>query len=128
MRSLAVALVLLALPAVALAGPAHRLDGFDAGLVQRDEPRLHIPEVIYGPPAPRDARMLIFSLHTAEEPEASAAYGISFGPIHAESETINGRRHVHYRVDGLTLMGGEIGGSVSRHGAMLTLHWTPSGD
>ncbi len=49
--------------------------------------------------------------------------GLSFGPIHAESETINGHRRVHYRVEGLSLFGGDVGGSVGRGGAMLTLHW-----
>lgn len=56
-------------------------------------------------------------------PDTAPASGLSFGPIHAESETINGHRRVHYRVDGLTMFGGDVGGSISRRGAMLTLHW-----
>lgn len=128
MRILAFALVLLGLPAAVIAAPVHRLGGFNADLVQRDEPRLRIPAQTVHGSAPQDGDLLIFGLHKAPETDASAASGISFGPIHAESETINGRRHVHYHVDGLTLMGGEIGGSVSRHGAILTLHWTSSGD
>ena len=70
---------------------------------------------------------LILGLRDSDQ-DMPAASGISFGPIHAESYVVNGRRHVHYRLDGLTLLGGDVGGSVGRHGAMLTLHWTPSGD
>jgi hypothetical protein len=49
--------------------------------------------------------------------------GLSFGPIRAESETTNGHRHMHYRVEGLSLFGGDVGGSLDKGGAMLTLHW-----
>ena len=55
--------------------------------------------------------------------EVIAPVGLSFGPVHAESETVNGHRRVHYRVEGLSLFGGDIGGSVGHGGAMLTLHW-----
>ena len=58
--------------------------------------------------------------HGDGDPQAG---GLSFGPIHAESETINGHRRLHYRVEGLSLFGGDIGGSVGRGGGMLTLHW-----
>ena len=129
MRVLAFAFALLGLPVAATAAPVHRLDGFDAGLVRQDEPSLRMPgEFAYashrGSPADEG---LILGLQNGQQ-DMPAAPGISFGPIHAESEIVNGRRHVHYRVDGLTLMGGDIGGSVSRHGAMLTLHWTSSGN
>ena len=128
MRVLAFAFVLLGLPAIAAtAAPVHRLDGFDANLIRQDEPRLRMPgEFALAPHrgAPSD-NGLILGLQGGSQ-EAPPAAGLSFGPIHAESEMVNGRRHVHYRVDGLTLLGGDIGGSVSRHGAMLTLHWTSS--
>jgi hypothetical protein len=62
---------------------------------------------------------------TVEQPRAS---GISFGPLHAESKTINGKRRVHYSIDGLTLMGGQIGASLSTKRAILTLHWSSAGD
>lgn len=122
MRVLAFAFLFSGLPAAVMAAPVHRFTGLDADLVQQNAPRLRMPDSTYGP-APQDGGLLIFGLHRTQQPDASPASGISFGPIHAESETINGRRHVHYRVDGLTLMGGEIGGSVSHRGAMLTLHW-----
>jgi hypothetical protein len=70
---------------------------------------------------------LILGLQYGQE-GMPAAPGITLGPIHAESEIVNGRRHVRYRIDGLRLIGGDIGGSVSRHGAMLTLYWTSSGN
>jgi hypothetical protein len=60
-----------------------------------------------------------------EEPQTS---GISFGPLHAESETINGHHRVHYHIDGLTLMGGQIGASLGSRRAILTLHWSSVGD
>lgn len=129
MRVLPFAFVLLGLPALAMAAPVHRLDGFDAQLVRQDEPRLRLPgEFAYAPHlGPSGDDGLILSLRNGQL-DGHAASGISFGPIHAESEIVNGRRHVHYRVEGLTLLGGDIGGSVSRHGAMLTLHWTSSGN
>ena len=49
--------------------------------------------------------------------------GLSLGPIRAESETINGHRRMHYRLDGLSVLGGDVGGSLGHGGAMLTLHW-----
>lgn len=127
MRVLAFAFVLLGLPATA--APVHRFDGFDTNLVRQDEPRLRMPgEFAFAPHrgSPSDDG-LILGLQDGPQ-QAPAATGLSFGPIHAESEMVNGRRHVHYRVDGLTLLGGDIGGSVSRDGAMLTLHWTSSGN
>ncbi|HEY2032546.1 MAG TPA: hypothetical protein VGH02_02535 [Rhizomicrobium sp.] len=127
MRVLAFVFVLLGFPATA--EPAHRLGGFDANLFRQDEPRLRMPgEFAYashrGSPADNG---LILGLQN-DRHDMPAASGISFGPVHAESEMVNGRRHVHYRLDGLTLLGGDIGGSVSGHGAMLTLHWSSSGN
>ncbi len=61
-------------------------------------------------------------------PQPPLASGLSFGPLHAESETINGKRRVHYSIDGLTLMGGQIGASLSAKRAILTLHWSSVGD
>ena len=129
MRALAFAFLFLGLPALAVAAPVHRLSGFDAQLVRQDEPQLRMPsEFAYVPyrGLPAD-RSLILDLENGQ-PGAPTASGISFGRIHAESEMVNGRRHVHYRVDGFTLLGGEVGGSFSHHGAMLTLHWTSSGN
>lgn len=59
----------------------------------------------------------------ARAANTNPASGLSFGPIHAQSETINGHRRVHYSVEGLTMFGANVGGSVGHGGAMLTLHW-----
>lgn len=52
--------------------------------------------------------------------------GLSIGPVHADSEMVNGRRHMHYRVDGLSVAGGDISGSVSTHSAEVFLRWPTS--
>jgi hypothetical protein len=61
---------------------------------------------------------------------AAPSSGLSFGPLHAEtvSDARPGRRRaiLQYRLDGMQVMGGEVGGSLGGHGAMLSLHW-PSG-
>jgi hypothetical protein len=54
--------------------------------------------------------------------------GLAIGPVHTERETINGHSRMHYRVEGLTMLGGEVGASLGRGGAMLTLHWTSPGN
>ena len=130
MRVLAFTFVVLGLSTAAMSAPVHRLNGFGAQLVRQDEPRLRMPsEAAYAPRrgGSPEENGLILSLQNGQQ-DMRGTSGISFGPIHAESEVVNGRRHVRYRLDGPTLLGGDIGGSVSRHGAMLTLHWTPSGN
>jgi len=69
---------------------------------------------------------LVFSSPDARA--ASAPSGASLGPIRAESEVIGGRRHMHYRIDGLHFLGGDVGGSIGGRGTVLTLHWPPSGN
>lgn len=55
--------------------------------------------------------------------------GFSIGPFHAEAVTryaSRGRRaHMapHYRLEGLTVLGGALGGSVDGRGGMVTLEW-----
>ena len=55
--------------------------------------------------------------------------GFSIGPFHAEAATRysgRGRRArlaPHYRVEGLTVLGGAIGGSLDGRGGMVTLEW-----
>jgi hypothetical protein len=123
-------LLFLLLPAVAAAGPVRSIGGPNTDLVGHDEPRLRMPgELSFARArASRSDEMLVFGLQETRPADQTAASGLSFGPLHAESEIVNGRRRMHYHVDGLTLMGGEIGASLGRHRAMLTLHWTSSGD
>ncbi len=59
---------------------------------------------------------------------ASAPAGIHIGPFHAEAVTKysrSGRARMvpQYRMDGLTVLGGDIGGSFDGRGGMVTLHW-----
>ena len=123
MRVLAFTIVLLSLPAAAIAAPVHRLGGSDADLVQHDQPRLQLPgDVSFGAPANRTDDNQIFNLKPQTGDDAPPS-GMSFGPIHAESEIVNGKRRMHYHVDGFTVMGGQIGGSLGHGGGMLTLHW-----
>jgi hypothetical protein len=57
-----------------------------------------------------------------------SAGGFGIGPIRADGADADGlgRRHgpkPHYRLDGVSVLGGSVGGSVDGRGAMLSLHW-----
>jgi hypothetical protein len=110
---LAIGALLLVSPAVA--GPLRIASPHDPFMPRWDVPR-------YAPDSGQNGLPDYARLNNRSE-DAAPASGLSFGPIHAESETINGHRRVHYRVEGLTMFGGDVGGSVGRRGAMLTLHW-----
>jgi hypothetical protein len=62
-------------------------------------------------------------------PPVSGSGGFAIGPFHADTVTKFSRRggkaHVapHYRLDGVSVFGGAIGGSVDGRGGMLTLQW-----
>lgn len=54
--------------------------------------------------------------------------GFSIGPIHAEAITRYSRSGKprlapHYRLDGVTVLGGSVGGSIDGRGGMVTLNW-----
>lgn len=126
MRVLACTLALLILPAMAIGGPAHNFHGQRDYYAQSGPPPLQMPEASAFSRSRDDGQN--WGWRSSQPIEQSQASGISFGPLHAESETINGKRHVHYSVDGLTLMGGQIGASLSSRRAILTLHWSSAGD
>ena len=62
-------------------------------------------------------------------PPLSGAGGFAIGPFHADTITKfsarGGKAHLspHYRLDGVTLLGGAVGGSVDGRGGMVTLQW-----
>jgi hypothetical protein len=64
-----------------------------------------------------------------EREAPSSTRGFSIGPFHAEGITNEfGRgRHPHptphYRLEGVTVLGGAVGGSVDGRGGMVTLDW-----
>jgi hypothetical protein len=63
-----------------------------------------------------------------EMPQPASAE-FSIGPFHAEGmseEAGRGRRArlaPHYRLDGVSVLGGSVGGSLDGRGGMLTLDW-----
>ena len=61
---------------------------------------------------------------SSSEPEGPS---LSFGPIPDEMQPpMSGKRHKklgHIDVDGLSLLGASVGGSVSGHGGAVTLVW-----
>jgi len=64
-------------------------------------------------------------------PPASAASGFSIGPFRAEMGTSArpGRRarlSPHYRLEGVSVLGGSVGGTIGRGGGMITLQWRTS--
>lgn len=64
-------------------------------------------------------------------PPASAASGFSIGPFRAEMGTSArpGRRarlSPHYRLEGVSILGGSVGGTIGRGGGMITLQWRTS--
>lgn len=66
-------------------------------------------------------------LGPAPTPPPSSS-GFSIGPIHADMMTRTSRSgrvsfKPHYRLDGVTFLGGAIGGSIDGRGGMLTLEW-----
>ena len=110
---LAIAVALSASPAVT--GPL-RITPHDPLIPHWNVPR-------YTPDASSDTLPAYARLDRRGDDETDTTVGMSFGPIQAESETVNGHRRMHYRVEGLSLFGGDVGGSVGGRGAMLTLHW-----
>ena len=60
------------------------------------------------------------------------ASGFSIGPLHADAVTRfsgrSGKAHLvpHYRLDGITVLGGSVGGSIDGRGGMVTLNWHTS--
>jgi len=82
-----------------------------------------------------------FSLpHRADDPPllgpepmapGSASPGFSIGPFRAEAgdDFRPGRRHhlaPRYRLDGVSVLGGSVGGTLSSRGGMITLQWQSS--
>ena len=115
------AIVGMLLAAPAMAGPLHLSPSPRDPLIPHWNVLRYTPDAESGSP-PSYAR---FGHRDADEASGS---GLSFGPIHAESETVNGHRRTHYRVEGLSPFGGNVGGSVGKGGAMLTLHWSSPGN
>ena len=61
-------------------------------------------------------------------PAAKPAFLIEPLPIETTDDPRTGRRHriLQYRLDGVSVLGGAVGGSLGGHGAMLSLRW-PNG-
>ena len=64
-------------------------------------------------------------------PPASAASGFSIGPFRAEMGTSarpghRARLSPHYRLEGVSVLGGSVGGTIGRGGGMITLQWRTS--
>jgi hypothetical protein len=63
------------------------------------------------------------------EPASPPSAGWSIGPIRAEGFTGQmgkggkARFRPHYRLEGVTVLGGSVGGSVDTRGGMVTLNW-----
>ena len=90
-------------------------------------PRLEIPD------RPHFARHLptedLPLLGPERGPPLAQSQGFSIGPFRAEAATRYGgrgrRAHLapHYRLEGMTVFGGAIGGSMDGRGGMVTLEW-----
>jgi hypothetical protein len=113
---------------VALAGAvANGAAGFAEPSNFGASPRLEMPD------RPHFARHVPTDELPLLGPERSLPFaqnkGFSIGPFHAEAVTRYGgrgrRAHMapHYRIEGLSVLGGAVGGSVDGRGGMVTLEW-----
>lgn len=88
-------------------------------------PHLSIPDEPRFTPRQRDADLPLLGPQMAQP----ASAGFSIGPFRAEGmreEAGRGRRMrlaPHYRLEGVSVLGGAVGGSVDGRGGMLTLDW-----
>jgi hypothetical protein len=120
----AVLAVLLLLPAPAVRAGVVPMLKFSA-----PEPRLAIPsQRAFAPQRPGDDLPLLGPERT---PPASAESGFSIGPFRAEAGTSfrpghRSRLSPHYRLDGVSVLGGSVGGTIGKGGGMITLQWQTS--
>jgi hypothetical protein len=83
-----------------------------------DQPKFELPR----------SREILPLLGPARPVPGGVNTGFSIGPIHADAITRysrSGKPHLapHYRIDGVTVLGGSLGGSVDGRGGMVTLNW-----
>jgi hypothetical protein len=97
------------------------------GAVSAREPLAFSGQIHFAPRHRADLPLL------GPQPTLPPSPGFSIGPLHAEgfSREVgkNGRVRFkpHYRLEGVSVLGGSIGGSVSTRGGMLTLNWHTGG-
>jgi hypothetical protein len=86
-------------------------DWVPADLAQRERP---------------DAALIVS--HAQAPPAARSGFFIEPMPVETTDDPRPGRRHrvLQYRLDGVSVLGGSVGGSLGGSGAVLSLHW-PSG-
>jgi len=81
-------------------------------------------------PLPRQPDLPLLGPERAPPPSGSEGFAI--GPFHADTVTKfsarSGKAHLapHYRLDGVSVLGGAVGASVDGRGGMLTLQWKTS--
>ncbi|HEY1629784.1 MAG TPA: hypothetical protein VGF56_00615 [Rhizomicrobium sp.] len=85
---------------------------------------LRLPAASFSRPAAQQSDSVDY--RSADVPDQRG--GMSFGPIRAEAVTEDrpGGKHrtsMQYHLEGMQVLGGDIGGHLGGHGAMLTLHW-----
>jgi hypothetical protein len=113
------------LPVVREPLPAHELP------VARELPATHEPLAL-------SDQMHFTMRHRADlpllgpQPQPPPSRGFSIGPIRAEGFSAqmgkNGKMRFkpHYHLDGISVLGGSIGGSIDTRGGIVTLNWKTS--
>jgi hypothetical protein len=102
-------------PAVAEMSVQHLRHPIDLSQLFRDATRPRIEE---------DSAVL--APHYLEGRNSAESQGLSLGPLHIGGSNGMGGRHrhlAHFRVDGLTVFGGSVGGSVDGRSANIVLSW-----
>jgi hypothetical protein len=71
----------------------------------------------------------VLAPHESDSDNSAEAQGLSLGPFHVGGPGGMGGRHRHlanFRVDGVTIFGGSVGGSVDGRSAHIVLSWPTS--
>jgi len=90
---------------------------------------LSVSSTIHNPTIPSSGKRPLLALHDTDHwNDGDASPGISLGPLRAEFGGVTGR-HMHLatmKLEGVSVLGASVGGSVDSRSARITLSWPSS--
>lgn len=120
--------VMLQLPDAARTNPEQSLQAAPSATAVNRPINLSLPERIHSPAMLPSG--MAFSPRQSDAAQSSWAHaGISIGPLRTEFGGTTGR-HMHLatmKLEGVSIFGGSVGGSIDSRSARITLSW-PSGN